>query len=172
MLNLKNELIALNKFKDNTISNFKNVRTDVIHQEEMINNFVSKVNFSLSELENKIKSYEENIKAQNDNFNNVRNEIFGHIDVIDSKLNSKLKEINDIIFKQSSMQCKELDNFENHILTEHDKFTKYIQNRYDEQNENMKKLFSTISNEKKYSYDDYVPGCGNYTSTGTAKRNF
>lgn len=149
MLNLKNELIALNKFKDNTISNFKNVRTDIIQHEEMINNFASKVNFSLSEFENKIKSYEESIKAQNENFDGIKNEIFGHIDVIDSKLNTKLKEINDLLFKQSSMQCKELDNFENHILTEQDKFTKYIQNRYDEQNENMKKLFDYTNEDLK-----------------------
>ena len=49
--------------------------------------------------------------------------------------------MNDLIFKQSTLQCKEIDNFENHVLTEQQKFTEYMEGSFDKQNENMKKLF-------------------------------
>ena len=141
MLNIKNQLISLNKFKDSTVDNFKNVHSDFLHQEETIGNFVSKVNFSLNEFDNKIQSYEASLKTQTETFNDVKEEIYGHIDILDSKLHSKLKEMNDLIFKQSTLQCKEIDNFENHVLTEQQKFTEYMEGSFDKQNENMKKLF-------------------------------
>lgn len=141
MLSIKNQLISLNKFKDSTVDNFKSVHSDFLHQEETIENFVSKVNFSLNEFDNKMQSYETSIKTQTETFNDVKEEIYGHIDILDSKLHSKLKEMNDLIYKQSTLQCKEIDNFENHILTEQQKFTEYMEGSFDKQNENMKKLF-------------------------------
>ena len=50
-------------------------------------------------------------------------------------------EVNDNNNKKHDYFKKEIEHFENHILSEHDKFIQFIQNHFDEQNNSLKKLF-------------------------------
>ena len=53
MMNIKNDLICFNNFRNSTVENFKAVQSDLIHQDETMTNFVNRVNCCLREFENK-----------------------------------------------------------------------------------------------------------------------
>lgn len=147
MMNIKNDLICLNNFRNSTVENFKAVQSDLIHQDETMTNFVNRVNCCLREFENKSKDYENNFLNQNETFMNVKDEIYRHIEIIDTKLNSKMKELDGLIYKQSKLQCSEIDNFEKHMLNEQENFTRFIQGRFDEQNASMKQLIDYLGDD-------------------------
>lgn len=147
MMNIKNDLICLNNFRNSTVENFKAVQSDLIHQDETMTNFVNRVNCCLREFENKSKDYENSFLNQNETFMNVKDEIYRHIEIIDTKLNSKIKELDGLIYKQSKLQCGEIDNFEKHMLSEQENFTRFIQGRFDEQNASMKQLIDYLGDD-------------------------
>ena len=147
MMNIKNDLICLNSFRNSTIENFKAVQSDLIHQDETMTNFVNRVNCCLREFENKSKDYENNFLNQNETFTNIKDEIYRHIEIIDTKLNSKMKELDGLIYKQTTLQCSEIDNFEKHMLNEQENFTQFIQSRFDEQNASMKQLIDYLGDD-------------------------
>lgn len=147
MMNIKNDLICFNNFRNSTVENFKAVQSDLIHQDETMTNFVNRVNCCLREFENKSKDYENSFLNQNETFMNVKDEIYRHIEIIDTKLNSKIKELDGLIYKQSKLQCGEIDNFEKHMLSEQENFTRFIQGRFDEQNASMKQLIDYLGDD-------------------------
>ena len=147
MMNIKNDLICFNNFRNSTVENFKAVQSDLIHQDETMTNFVNRVNCCLREFENKSKDYENSFLNQNETFMNVKDEIYRHIEIIDTKLNSKMKELDGLIYKQSKLQCSEIDNFEKHMLSEQENFTRFIQGRFDEQNASMKQLIDYLGDD-------------------------
>jgi hypothetical protein len=147
MMNIKNDLICFNNFRNSTVENFKAVQSDLIHQDETMTNFVNRVNCCLREFENKSKDYENSFLNQNETFMNVKDEIYRHIEIIDTKLNSKIKELDGLIYKQSKLQCSEIDNFEKHMLSEQENFTRFIQGRFDEQNASMKQLIDYLGDD-------------------------
>ena len=147
MMNIKNDLICFNNFRNSTVENFKAVQSDLIHQDETMTNFVNRVNCCLREFENKSKDYENSFLNQNETFMNVKDEIYRHIEIIDTKLNSKMKELDGLIYKQSKLQCSEIDNFEKHMLNEQENFTRFIQGRFDEQNASMKQLIDYLGDD-------------------------
>ena len=60
---------------------------------------------------------------------------------------SKMKELDGLIYKQSKLQCSEIDNFEKHMLNEQENFTRFIQGRFDEQNASMKQLIDYLGDD-------------------------
>ena len=147
MSSIKNELICLGSFRNSTVENFKAVQSDLIHQDETMTNFINRVNCCLREFEAKTKDYENNFLNQNETLSNVKDEIYRHVEIIDTKLNSKIKEIDGLIYKQTTLQCSEIDNFEKHMLNEQDNFTRFIQSRFDEQNASMKQLIDYLGDD-------------------------
>lgn len=147
MTQFKAEISSLGLFKDNSNKNFKNIHEDMLNQEQIITSFSSKINFTLKEYENKLKSFEYILGQEMEKLKQNRDEFQRRVDLIDSKFNSKLSEIDSKIFKQTDLNIKEIDNFENHVLSEMEKFQSFIQSKHDEQNSSFKKIVELTNDD-------------------------
>ena len=124
------------------------IKGDILKQEELITSFTNKVSLMLNEFEEKISKYDNLIIEQSEKYNSIKDDIMSKFTIQDNKLSSKLLELNDIIQEYHTSQCNEINNFEEHILKEEEKFNKFIQDKLILENENIKKMLS-------YYDDDY-----------------
>ena len=148
IIDIKNEIRAFKSFKDNSNNNFRMIKGDILKQEELITTFTNKVSLMLNEFEEKISKYDNLIIEQSEKYNSIKDDIMSKFTIQDNKLSSKLLELNDIIQEYHTSQCNEINNFEEHILKEEEKFNKFIQDKLILESENLKKMFS-------YYDDDY-----------------
>ena len=148
IIDIKNEIRAFKSFKDNSNNNFRMIKGDILKQEELITTFTNKVSLMLNEFEEKISKYDNLIIEQSEKYNSIKDDIMSKFTIQDNKLSSKLLELNDIIQEFHTSQCNEINNFEEHILKEEEKFNKFIQDKLILESENLKKMFS-------YYDDDY-----------------
>ena len=148
IIDIKNEIRAFKSFKDNSNNNFRMIKGDILKQEELITTFTNKVSLMLNEFEEKISKYDNLIIEQSEKYNSIKDDIMSKFTIQDNKLSSKLLELNDIIQEYHTSQCNEINNFEEHILKEEEKFNKFIQDKLILENENIKKMLS-------YYDDDY-----------------
>ena len=148
IIDIKNEIRAFKSFKDNSNNNFRMIKDDILKQEELITTFTNKVSLMLNEFEEKISKYDNLIIEQSEKYNSIKDDIMSKFTIQDNKLSSKLLELNDIIQEYHTSQCNEINNFEEHILKEEEKFNKFIQDKLILENENIKKMLS-------YYDDDY-----------------
>jgi hypothetical protein len=148
IIDIKNEIRAFKSFKDNSNNNFRMIKGDILKQEELITTFTNKVSLMLNEFEEKISKYDNLIIEQSEKYKSIKDDIMSKFTIQDNKLSSKLLELNDIIQEYHTSQCNEINNFEEHILKEEEKFNKFIQDKLILESENLKKMFS-------YYDDDY-----------------
>ena len=148
IIDIKNEIRAFKSFKDNSNNNFRMIKGDILKQEELITTFTNKVSLMLNEFEEKISKYNNLIIEQSEKYNSIKDDIMSKFTIQDNKLSSKLLELNDIIQEYHTSQCNEINNFEEHILKEEEKFNKFIQDKLILESENLKKMLS-------YYDDDY-----------------
>ena len=148
IIDIKNEIRAFKSFKDNSNNNFRMIKGDILKQEELITTFTNKVSLMLNEFEEKISKYDNLIIEQSEKYNSIKDDIMSKFTIQDNKLSSKLLELNDIIQEYHTSQCNEINNFEEHILKEEEKFNKFIQDKLILESENLKKMLS-------YYDDDY-----------------
>ena len=148
IIDIKNEIRAFKSFKDNSNNNFRMIKGDILKQEELITTFTNKVSLMLNEFEEKISKYDNLIIEQSEKYNSIKDDIMSKFTIQDNKLSSKLLELNDIIQEYHTSQFNEINNFEEHILKEEEKFNKFIQDKLILENENIKKMLS-------YYDDDY-----------------
>lgn len=145
--NLKNDVISLKNFKDISNNNFKNINNDISKQEEIITNFTNKINLSLNYYENEVQHFKEENCNVLLNFNKIKEEVYRHLNIIDNKLSSKLKELFlSIEDKQNFNNC-EIQRFEKYIYEEQEKFNKFIEEKFNNLNDGNKKLFEVYNKD-------------------------
>ena len=145
--NLKNDVTSLKNFKDISNNNFKNINNDISKQEEIITNFTNKINLSLNYYENEVQHFKEENCNVLLNFNKIKEEVYRHLNIIDNKLSSKLKELFlSIEDKQNFNNC-EIERFEKYIYEEQEKFNKFIEEKFNNVNEGNKKLFEVYNKD-------------------------
>ena len=99
IVQFKAEISTFALFKENTNNNFKNVHDDMLNQEQIITNFSSKVSYALSDVDNKIKSFEGILNQELEKLKNTRDEVIRKMDIIDNKFGNKITEIDQKFFK-------------------------------------------------------------------------
>ena len=118
----------------------KNIKSINSCLSQIINNDLPKHENVLNSL---ISTQRSNSVQSESTFVDIRNKIQS----LDDDLNKKLRQLKETLITQMNNQNKEIDNFEKHILTEHDKFITFIQTHLDEQNVNIKKLFDYVNDD-------------------------
>ena len=134
--NYYNELRPIKDFQKKSKSNFVNIK------EEFQKNLNNNQNF-LNDVNSIIVDFKKNMDIYNSSYNKYINEIkklHENLNIDREKNNNKIEEIEKGINSYINERNQEMDNFENHLLNEYDKFINFIQMKFEELNEGVKKL--------------------------------
>ena len=139
--NLNNENEQLKTFRIQTISEIKKIKENNFQKDNSYEQFIQKMDNVILELGAKMKNYDDIFRNHTNNFELIKNDFFNQFKDMNNIIKRNNKELNDNFENKIDICNKEIENFENHILSEHDKFVKFIQNNFDEQNSSLKRLF-------------------------------
>ena len=134
--NYYNELRPIKDFQKKSKSNFVNIK------EEFQKNLNNNQNF-LNDVNSIIIDFKKNMDIYNSSYNKYIDEIKklnGGLMKDKENNNYKIKELEKEINTYINERNQELENFENHLLNEYDKFVNFIQLKFEELNEGVKKL--------------------------------
>ena len=134
---------SINKiFKTNVNKNLADIETGVRKQKEYLYKIKNNYDTHLTNYEEKINNFYNMIRNESENIHTVQDDIYRHIELMDNKSMSKLKELSDYFNKEIKMQQKEIEHFENHILEEHTHFSNFFQEKLEIFEENVNKNVS------------------------------
>ena len=131
-----NEIKPFKEFQKKNKSNLQKLKEDF--QVNLNNN----QNF-LNEVNNIILDFKKNMDVYNSSYNKYCIELkkLSQSVILDRDSNNmKIKEMEEELNLYINEKTKDLENFENHLLNEYQKFISFIQNKVEEYNEGMKKL--------------------------------
>ena len=134
--NYYNELRTIKDFQKQSKLNFHNIK------DEFQKNLNNNQNF-LNDVNSIIVDFKKNMDIYNSSYNKSIEELRGlqeNVNLDKNNNNKKIDEIQKRINSYINDRNKEMDNFENHLLNEYDKFINFIQVKFDELNEGVKKL--------------------------------
>ena len=134
--NYYNELRPIKEIQKQSKSNFINIR------EEFQKNLNNNQNF-LNDVNSIIVDFKKNMDIYNSSFNKYITEIKRlqeNVNIDKEKNNNKIEELEKGISSYINDRNQELDNFENHLLNEYDKFINFIQIKFEELNDGVKKM--------------------------------
>ena len=144
---IKKDMEQFKTFRKTTVQNFQSFQKDFIKNDEIISQFSSKIDLLISDLESKMKNYDDLFTNHTSDLEGIKNEIFNQFKEMNTTLTSKMKNFGDNTTNQIECNNKEIDHFEKHIISEHEKFINFIQNHLDEQNGNIRKLFDYVNDD-------------------------
>ena len=154
--NINNQFIVIEKesainktFKTNINKNIAEIESQIREQNEIINKIKLDYDSYMEIFESKLNNYYINFRQESDKLLKMQEDIYTHLDLNDSKLMTKLKELSDLYGREISMQQNEIENFEKHILEEHSHFSDYFQDKLKTLEENMNKNISFSDADNK-----------------------
>ena len=155
--NINNQFIAIeneskiNKtFKTNINKNIADLESEIREQNEIINQIKLDYDSYMNTFESKLNKYYLNFRQESDKLLKMQEDIYTHLDINGNKLMTKLKELSDFYNKEITVQQNEIENFEKHILDEHNHFSDYFQEKLKilEQNTNQNISFTDADNKQ------------------------
>ena len=144
---MKKDMEQFKTFRKTTVQNFQSFQKDFIKNDEIISQFSSKIDLLISDLESKMKNYNDLFTNHTNDLEGIKNDIFNQFKEINGTIANKMKNFIDNTTNQIDCNNKEIDHFEKHIISEHEKFINFIQNHLDEQNGNIRKLFDYVNDD-------------------------
>lgn len=136
---IDNESKINKKFKTNINKNIADIESAQRQQNEIINNIKENYDSYMSNFEEKLKNYYSYIMEESDKMLKMQNDINNHLDITDGKNMAKLKELSEFFDKEINIQQNEIENFEKHVLEEHNHFSEYFQEKLKNLDENLSK---------------------------------
>ena len=136
---IDNESKINKKFKTNINKNIADIESAQRQQNEIINNIKENYDSYMSNFEEKLKNYYSYIMEESDKMLKMQNDINNHLDITDGKNMAKLKELSEFFDKEINVQQNEIENFEKHVLEEHNHFSEYFQEKLKNLDENLNK---------------------------------
>lgn len=113
---IKFELESVRNFKENTVLNFKDIGNEFIKNEEMLKKMTYKINLSIRDFEAKISNFEQNFNLHNDNFSNVKKDIYAQIYDANLNVNSKLQIFNDSLNQKFESFDRIMNDFQTNLM--------------------------------------------------------
>ena len=154
IINFQNEFNILNQFKDNSNENFAGMASDIMQQQEIINNFTSKI---LEKMNNFELSTEKNSKSIDDEIKNLikwKDDIYKNIEMINDKTISEINKFCDDMSKDLKNNQNEINLMEKHITDEQKNFAKFLQEKNDDFERNINKNVGYASEDIKLLQKD------------------
>ena len=125
----QNEFNILNQFKDNSNENSVGMANDIFHQQEVINEFNTKIKDQMNNFE---LYTQKNNKIINDEINSLiqwKEEIYKNIETINEKTVKELNQFIDDMKKEIANNKDEISLIENHVNEEQKNFGNFIQEK-------------------------------------------
>ena len=144
--NINNQFITIEKesainktFKTNVNKNLADLESEIREQNEIINKIKLDYDSYMTTFESKLNKYYSNFSQETEKLIKFKEDIYTHIDLNDNKFMTKIKELSDLINKETTLQQNEIENFEKHILEEHNHFSDFFQEKLKNIELNMNK---------------------------------
>ena len=151
--NINNQFITIEKesainktFKTNINKNLADLESEIREQNEIINKIKLDYDSYMTTFESKLNKYYSNFRQETEKLIKFKEDIYTHIDLNDNKFMTKIKELSDLINKETILQQNEIENFEKHILEEHNHFSDFFQEKLKNIEINMNK--NTVCNDE------------------------
>ena len=154
LINFQNDFNILYQFKDNSNENFAGMASDIMQQQEIINNFTNKMTENLDNFE---KISEKNNKIIDDEIKSLikwKEDIYKNIEMINDKTISEINKFCDDISKDLKNNQKEIGLLEKHITDEQKNFGKFLQEQMANYQTNINKNVGYISEDVKILQKD------------------
>ena len=129
IMQFQNEYNSINKFKENTNENFSAMANDIIHQQELIKEFVSKISERIGNFE---LDYEKNYSKLNEEINNLiqfKEEIYNNIEMVNAKTINEINKFIEDINNEIKNNKNEILLIEKHVTEEQNNFGNFIQEK-------------------------------------------
>ena len=123
------EINALNKFKENSNENFAGMARDIIHQQEILDEFITKISDQIGNYE---LINEKNNTKINDEINNMikmQEDIYADIETINAKTINEINKFIEDISTEVKNNKDEMALLEKHITEEQKNFGNFIQEK-------------------------------------------
>ena len=149
-ITIENESKINKTFKTNINKNIADLESEIREQNEIINQIKLDYDSYMNTFESKLNKYYLNSRQESDKLLKMKEDIYTHLDINGNKLMTKLKELSDFYNKEIIVQQNEIENFEKHILEEHNHFSDYFQEKLKilEQNTNQNISFTDADNKQ------------------------
>ena len=149
-ITIENESKINKTFKTNINKNIADLESEIREQNEIINQIKLDYDSYMNTFESKLNKYYLNFRQESDKLLKMQEDIYTHLDINGNKLMTKLKELSDFYNKEITVQQNEIENFEKHILEEHNHFSDYFQEKLKilEQNTNQNISFTDADNKQ------------------------
>lgn len=134
--NYINELRLSKDFQKQTKLNFQNIREEFQRNLNNNQNFLNDVNSIIIDFKKNMDVYNSSYNKYTTELNKLHENLCLDRDNNNTRIDKVEKGINTYINERN----QEWDNFENHLLSEYEKFINFIQIKFDELNEGVKKL--------------------------------
>jgi hypothetical protein len=134
--NCFNELRLSKDFQKQTKLNFQTIREEFQRNLNNNQNFLNDVNSIIIDFKKNMDVYNSSYNKYTTELNKLHENLCLDRDNNNNRIDKVEKGINTYINERN----QEWDNFENHLLNEYEKFINFIQTKFDELNEGVKKL--------------------------------
>ena len=134
--NCFNELRLSKDFQKQTKLNFQSIREEFQRNLNNNQNFLNDVNSIIIDFKKNMDVYNSSYNKYTTELNKLHENLCLDRDNNNNRIDKVEKGINTYINERN----QEWDNFENHLLSEYEKFINFIQIKFDELNEGVKKL--------------------------------
>jgi hypothetical protein len=134
--NCINELRLSKDFQKQTKLNFQTIREEFQRNLNNNQNFLNDVNSIIIDFKKNMDVYNSSYNKYTTELNKLHENLCLDRDNNNNRIDKVEKGINTYINERN----QEWDNFENHLLSEYEKFINFIQIKFDELNEGVKKL--------------------------------
>ena len=155
IINFQNEFNILNQFKDNSNENFAGMASDIMQQQEIINNFTNKITEGLNNLEINSKKNNKIIEDEINSLIKWKEDIYKNIEMINDKTIKEINKFCDEISKDLKMNQSEIGLLKKHITDEQKNFGKFIQEKMNDFEGNITKNMGYVSEDVKILQKDF-----------------
>ena len=145
--NLKNEVQLLKSSKVNMCGDMGKILKEIEFVNQKFEKTVKELNNTKIEIETKLKNYESSNRLFEENFSNLKEEFFQHLDMINNKKQEDINKVKEQTLGQIKQLKLDMDKFNLNIIQENQKFIDYSQGQLQEHDENVKKLFEYTSDD-------------------------
>ena len=129
IMQFQNEFIINNKFKENANNNFTAMANDIFQQQEIIQDFISKITEKINNFELNYEKNFINLNEEISNINKLKEEIYNNIEMINTKTINELNKFIEDTNNEIKNNKNEILFIEKHVTEEQSNFGNFIQEK-------------------------------------------
>ena len=129
IMQFQNEFNINNKFKENANNNFTAMANDIFQQQEIIQDFISKITEKINNFELNYEKNFLNLNEEISNINKLKEEIYSNIEMINTKTINELNKFIEDTNNEIKNNKNEILFIEKHVTEEQSNFGNFIQEK-------------------------------------------